>query len=192
MSSLPLIEHRLAGVACLAEIAAMALVDVRSWRRTRPLRRGWRSLDAAPTTRGPVRSSRTTFLAGAAGLSALVFGLTTPHGLGWGSQSLVAAGTFVAITGLAGRVRILEADSGGLMIRYAARAPAFLSWAECRELRPPRTPLGGWHFFGTGRSRSLMPSDLLHREWVLEEIIDSAGLSFAGRNWTRGPPRQGG
>jgi hypothetical protein len=201
---LPLL-HRLSAAGFVADLGALLIVDAISWHRTRRIRMGQSSLvgeamDRAPPARSvlgsmDVRSSRTTFLAGAAGLWAIACGATTPRDIGWTSPALMVAGGFIAMTGLMGRVRILRAGRAGLVIRYAARPSFVLSWAACQEVRPPRTLLGGWQIIGAARSRCLMPSDLLRNEWVLAAIVGSARLSFSGRSWVREhpqvPPRSG-
>jgi hypothetical protein len=191
---MPPLLHRFAAVGFVAAFVALSVLDAISWRRTRGMRVGHASL-AGPTDRAPpphavsagrdARTSRTTFLAGAAGLWAMAYGATTPGGIGWTSWAIIVAGGFIAMTGLTGRVRVLRAGQTDLVIRYAARPPLVMSWTACRELRPPRTFLGSWRVIGAGRRRSLMPSDLLRNEWLLAAIIGSARLSFTGRSWVR-------
>ena len=91
----------------------------------------------------------------------------------------------MAASGFAARVGSLEVAGGGLTVRYAARRPFEVSWSDLRELRPPRWPLGGWRLIGEAGSRTLMPSDLLGHEWVLDAIIDRAGLQFGEGAWIR-------
>jgi hypothetical protein len=184
-----LVLHRAAGAASLAALAALWAVDIRSWQRTRSVRYGTPSIGSVspPATAG---ASRTTFLAGVAGLAIIAFGLTGRTQAATVRFFIIAAGTLVAVTGLIGRVRMVVAGSSGLLIHYAGRPPALLPWDHCRELRPPSTPLGAWRLVADGRSRSLMPSDLLDHEWVLLEVIERADLAFDGRRWTRGPPRE--
>jgi hypothetical protein len=197
---LPLV-HRLAAVGLVADLVGLLVADAVAWRRTRAIRVGSLPSVAVPPHQGPpayavlgsrgARASRATFLAGAAGLWALGYGATTPRASGWGSPALVVAGGFVILTGLAGRVRAVRAGRTGMVVRYAARRSLVLSWSGCRELRPPRTMLGGWRVIGSDGSRCLMPSDVIRNEWLLSAIIEAAGLSFRGRRWVR-DPRAGG
>jgi hypothetical protein len=192
--------HRVAAAGLIVALVGLLVADAISWRRTRALRDGRPSPMAGSLRRGPpglallgsrgARSSRTTFLAGAAGLWALAYGATPTCAGGWGSPAFVAAGGFVAVTGLVGRVRTLRAGRAALVVCFAARPALVLSWESCLELQPPRTPFGGWRVIGSHVSRSLMPSDVLCNEWLLAAIIDAAGLSFQGRRWMRGPCRQ--
>lgn len=173
-------------MAFLADVVALVAVDVISWRRTRPLRTG---SPPPPLTRdGMARSSGATFLAGTAGLLAMVYGLTDRKGLGWGLLAPTLAGAFVSVTGLAGRVRMLGAGDAGLVVRYVGRPALHVPWAALGELRAPMTPLGGWRLIHEGRRRSLMPSDLLGNEWVLIEAIRAAGLTFEGKRWIKPRP----
>jgi hypothetical protein len=190
--------HRVAAAGFVADLVVLLVVDALSWRRTRAMRTGWASKSAWPTNRAPPailllgskegRASRTTFLAGSAGLWAIAYGATTPRGIGWTSLTLMVAGEFIAMTGFMGRVRIVAAGGAGVVVRYVARPSFVLSWAAVQEVRPPRTLLGCWRVIGSSRSRSLMPSDLLGNEWLLAAIIASAGLSFSDRSWVRDPP----
>lgn len=189
-----LIHHVLAGAAASA-VTALIVVDVVSWGRTRPLRTGHpppragpsRS-DAGAASVGASRSagsSPTTFLAGAAGLVAMAYGLTSGPGAGWASPVCLLAGAFVGVTGLAGRVRMVEAGDQGLVVHYAGRPPWRVPWTRISGLGAPSTPVGGWRLVADGRSRTLMPSDLLSNEWVLVAVIQAAGLSFTGGRWER-------
>ena len=90
-------------------------------------------------------------------------------------------GLLVAVSGVVGRVTAVEATSDGMVVRHSRRRPFKLAWSDVRELRQPRWPLGGWRVIGRSGSRTLMPSDLLGAEWMLDAIIDRAGLRFAGR-----------
>jgi hypothetical protein len=175
--------HRWSAAAFIVDVAALIAVDVIAWRRTRPLRTGDLPPRAGRAMPREVRSSRTTFLAGTAGVLLMACGLTSA--LGWGSLVLIAAGAFVAVTGLAGRVRMIGIEGTGLVIRYAARPSVRLPWAAVSGIRAPRTPLGGWRLIRIGRSHSLMPSDLLGNEWLLVEAIRSTGLLRHGRRWMR-------
>jgi hypothetical protein len=173
--------------AFFALIAALFAVGYVSWRRTRGIRRG-RQATGAPPDSISARTSRWTWLAGWAGVTAsgwgAVVGVTRPAGLG-----LLAGGVFVALAGAWARVRSIVADPIGLQVRAANGAEFSLAWSELLALRPPRTPLAGWRFHGRSASRTLMPSDLWGIEAVLELAVKRAGLKFSGRRWSAGPSR---
>jgi hypothetical protein len=95
----------------------------------------------------------------------------------------MAPGAFIAVSGFAARVVALESTGRGLVIRYAARRPFVVPWSGCVELRPPRTPLGGWRVSAVGGSRTLMPTDVLGHERILEDLIVGSGLVFRGHSW---------
>src|SRR5947207_250180 len=85
-SMLPLL-HRLAAAGLVTDLVGLLVVDAISWRRTRAIRAG-RPPPVAGPSRGPpalavlgssgAGASRTTFLAGAAGLWVLAYGATMP------------------------------------------------------------------------------------------------------------------
>lgn len=104
------------------------------------------------------------------------------HGSG-SAVVLVTVGAVVAVSGLTARVVAFEVEDAGLVVRYAARPSFELLWSDCVELRPPRTPLGGWRVIGVDRSRTLMPSDVLGNAWVLEAVVVRSGLLFRDRSW---------
>jgi hypothetical protein len=108
--------------------------------------------------------------------------------LGWPSRIVLAAGgLFVVGVGLAARVTGLMANGSGLVITYAARRPYGMAWEECDRLVPPRSPLGGWRVGKVQGSRTLMPSDLMGHEDVLDVIVRRASLRFDGRVWATAP-----
>jgi hypothetical protein len=195
-----LLLHRLAAAGFVSDLVALLVVDAISWHRTRGIRTGSSSSATQPTSRGPPpnpvvgsrygRASPTTWLAGAAGLWSAAYGATTPSGIRWTSRALIAAGGFILLAGLIGRVRTVRAERAGVVVHYAGRRRLTLPWAACQELRPPRSFVGGWRVIGTGGSGSLMPSDLLGNEWLLAAIVDSARLSFSGRSWVKEPSEQ--
>ncbi len=98
---------------------------------------------------------------------------------------LAGGGVLVTVSGFMARVVSVEAAPAGVVIRYSRRRPFELPWGDLRMLRPPRWPLGGWRLMGDAGSRTLMPSDLLGQEWVLDAIIDRAGLRFGEGAWIR-------
>jgi hypothetical protein len=173
-------------VSLAVSLVALAWVDVVSFGRTCPLRRGERA-PPVPTRRAD-RSSPTTHLAWVAGV--LLAGL----GLAWARDGpggrpttvtsvFVGAGVLVAVTGWWARVIGMSADGSGFTIRYR-RSPDFsVTWDRCLELRPPRTPFAGWRVVGSNGMRTLMPSDLLGNEGFLVVLIERAGLRFDGRGW---------
>jgi hypothetical protein len=178
-----LVHHVLAGAAA-ADVTALIVVDVVSWRRTRPLRTGHLPPSAASVASSrPAGSSPTTFLAGGAGWLTMAYGLTAGPGDGWASPACILAGALIGVTGLAGRVRMVEAGEHGLAIHYAAHPPWRAPWTQISGLEAPSTPLGGWRLVVDGGSRTLMASDLLSNEWLLVAVIQAAGLSFTGTRW---------
>ena len=168
---------------------ALATVGWVSWRRTAPLRSGRSqgSIGSLPTL---IRSSRTTFLAAAAGASlAMTGGVAIARSPTRPIALLVSAlGAWIVAAGLWSRVTGFEALGAGLVLRYGQRPPFHLTWAECRSLRPPRWPMGGWRLATERGNQTLMPSDVLGNEWMLDHLVRSAGLSFDGRRWIRMSP----
>src|SRR6266536_1436986 len=109
------------------------------------------------------RTSMTTYLPGLTGFLMLVAALPDAIRGRALPVSVVAAlaGSFVVVTGFLARVTRIDADLHGLAIRYAARPPVRLPWPTVLALRGPSTVLGGWRVeAGSGRGRTLMPSDL--------------------------------
>ena len=168
---------------CVAVVAAVGIV---SWGRTAPIRRG-----RGPPRRRPLpvaqasRTSRASFVPGLAGTAALAWSETAQFGPPALQIVLALGGALVAVSGFTARVASLDVAGGGLTVRYTARPPFKVSWSDLRELRPPRWPLGGWRLIGEARSRTLMPSDLLGQEGVLDAMIDRAGLRFGEGAWIR-------
>jgi hypothetical protein len=181
----------------IAAYAGLAAVGTLSWRRTRPLPRpnphGIARLGRGPP---PVSSppafastSRTTYLAGAAGLAVMALGMAvTATGHVRGAVAVATAGAFVAVAGFRSRVAGLGVGTEGLLIRYAHRPAIMLPWTELVRLSGPRTPLGGWRLDGTAGRVTLMPSDLLGHEWLVTVAIERAQLSRDGRRGWRRPP----
>jgi len=177
-------------------------VDLASWRRTAPLRRGEARAGNGPPAvrRGPEgfaerwaasdppaarRTSATTWLASATAGSVAVAAVlaATPWTL-VRAGALAGAG-MIALGGLAERVVGVEVAPGELVVRRAGVPDQRARWAEIRELRPPRLPLGAWRIRSEGRVISLMPSDLLRGERALVETVRRSGLAFDGSVWRR-------
>jgi hypothetical protein len=132
-----------------------------------------------------MRSSRTTFLAAAAGASLAIAGgvavaRSPPNQI---ALVLAALGVWILAAGLLSRVTGLEVTHSGLVVCYGLRHPFRLTWVQCRSLRPPRWPMGGWRLGTEQESRTLMPSDVLGNEWMLDHLVRCAELSFDGRKW---------
>jgi hypothetical protein len=174
-------------IALAATFAGLFAVGLTGFRRTRRLRHGHRGPGPAvrrPVARPVAPTSRTTHLAGAGGLLvALLAVVGAPRTPPWATAVAMAWGALIAATGIAGRVAALEVRDEGLTIRYERRPPFRLPWPDLRRIRPPATPLGGWRLEGVSGSRTLMPSDLLGNEAVIETGILRAGLAFDGRCW---------
>jgi hypothetical protein len=136
-----------------------------------------------------MRSSRTTFLASAAGvIVAVAGGLSVARGPPNPIALLVSAlGVWIVVAGLWSRVTGFEALDSGLVVRYGRQRPFHVTWAECRSLRAPRWPMGGWRLEGERTRCTLMPSDVLGNEWMLDLLVRSAELSFDGSRWIRDP-----
>jgi hypothetical protein len=182
---MPAILTALPAATLVGDYLALATVGAVSRHRTAGVRRGRQDGpgDRAPPPGG--RTSRATYLPGLAGalLVATVAVARPPPAL---LATLVGAGAFVAVTGLRGRVRAIEVRPGGLAIHHAAGASFDLPWDRCARLRPPRAPWGGWLLArDDGARRTLMPSDLLGKEAVLEAVVVGSGLRFDGRAWRR-------
>jgi hypothetical protein len=80
-------------------------------------------------------------------------------------------GLLIVAMGVRDRVVEVAADDAALVVRRAWRSTTRVAWPDVRTLRAPRTPLGGWRVLAASGSVTLMPSDLLGREGVLEEVI---------------------
>jgi len=174
----------LAATAFLALNGALAAIGLVSWRRTKSLRSGRRARSQRLPVHAP--TSRLTALAGWAGIAAALWGgisLTDHAVLG---LALLAGGGFIVLAGFWARVTAIEGSPAGLSIRYARRRAFTATWPECRALRPPSTPLGGWRIECVRSARTLMPSDLWRHEHVLDSIVRAAGLRFDGRAWVTG------
>jgi hypothetical protein len=167
---------------CLGLLGSLVAVGIRSWQRTAPLRRG---LSPPPPVRATTRSSQTTRLAAWAGVGAAGWGLLLLlDGRSVGALVVLWGGAIV-VSGVWSRVTSLVVDRAGIVVRYAARTPFAVDWANLRSLRPPRWPLGGWVLVGHGTRRTLMPSDVLGQERLLASIVGFAGFVFDGQNWVR-------
>jgi hypothetical protein len=105
------------------------------------------------------------------------------------SLALLAVGAFIVIAGTWSRVTGLQLSEVDLTVVYAARRARSTRLADIRELRPPRTPGGGWKLetAAQGRGATLMPSDLLGHEAMLDLIVVRSSLRFDGRSWIRHP-----
>ena len=163
-------------------MAALAAVGGVSWRRTTPLRRGHDPPDAWGRPRVE-RSSIATWLAAAAGIAVIGASALSP---GWPQGLRLCAGAwgaFVLTAGVLGRVTAVAAGRSTLTVRRARGADAVITWDRIRQVVPPRTPFGAWRIAATGRAISLMPSDLLGREWTLAEAVRRGALRFDGRAW---------
>jgi hypothetical protein len=169
-------------------VGSLLGVGAVSWRRTGSLRRG-----SIPVGRGPpgasFSSSKTTFLAALAGISAAAWG-----GGAAADRRLILAvllmvlGLFVAVAGSTARVIGFRLEQENLVVLFAARPSRSIPWSSLLALRPPAGPLGGWRLTGAHGIRStLMPSDLFGHEELLALIVVRARLTFDGRKWIRAP-----
>jgi hypothetical protein len=173
-------------------VSALVAVGLVSWNRTRSIRRGAIPFPDDTPKSSSFRSSRTTLLAGLAGMSAIAWGVATAgRGVRIEALLLVASGTFIAIAGSVARVTEMLAGDEGLHVHFAARSPFRARWGEIHELRSPRTPVGGWRLAAADGTRTtLMPSDLFGHEELLAEVVARSGLSFDGRRWVRDGERE--
>lgn len=170
-------------------VAGLFTVGLVSWSRTGELRRGMTRRPPRPPAGASFRSSRTTLLAAQAGVAAVAWGASAWSAHRMEAVPLVAAGMFVAVTGSVARVIGIRADDDGLVVLLARRPSFRAGWPELFTLRPPAFPLGGWRLTDVHGARStLMPSDLLGHEALLETIVARADLRFDGRMWRRDPP----
>jgi hypothetical protein len=183
---------RIASMASfLVVTAGLVALDLVSWHRIAPVRKGRiiRARDP-PSDAFSFSCSRATFLPSVAGVAAMAWGLAWIHPAGGGAFLLgllqVAAGAFIVVAGLSGRVTGVRADRDGLVVTLARRPPFRASWDELQALVPPASPVGGWLLVdGHGKRSSLMPSDVWGQEDLLERIVVSAALRFDGRGWSR-------
>jgi len=167
-------------------VTALVLVGLVSWKRTRSIRRGTIPFPADTPRAGSFKSSKTTLLAGLAGVSAIAWGVVAGGRGGIEALLLVASGTFIAVAGSVARVTGMLAGHEGILVHFAARSPFRARWGEIHGLRPPGTPVGGWRLAAAGETgTTLMPSDLFGHEELLAEIVARSGLSFDGRRWVR-------
>ena len=161
---------------------SLLLIGIRGWQRTRSLRCGRSTQGPHSNREGSSVATRLAAWAGAAGVAWGAIFL----GLGHVSGALVAAwGGAIALSGWRSRVTGLLVDRTGLWIRYARRTAFRVEWVDCRALRPPRSPVGGWTVITRSSRRMLMPSDVLGHEAALEAIVRGAGLRFDGSAWIR-------
>lgn len=152
--------------------------------------------DVAPVIAGradaPIRTrtSPLTHVAWVGGVTIAVEALCS------GRPQLVAAvpALFVALAGSARRVAGFAVTGEGLEIRYATGANVMLAWDGLEQLEAARTPIGGWSIRRRdGPPVTLMPSDLIGNERVLQEAIRRGYLTRVGRRrWSRGSTTSGG
>jgi hypothetical protein len=102
--------------------------------------------------------------------------------------ALGTAGVLVAWTGFASRVVGLEVRPDGLVVHHRLVRPFHLRWTDVRRVVAPVTFVGGWRLVGRTGSRTLMPSDLLGHEFVLDLVVVRGGLTRSGRSWARPAP----
>jgi len=170
-------------------VSILLAVGLGSWIRTAPIRRGEILQARDPPGRASDSSSAATFLAAIAGVAAAAWGaIAAGEGQRTVGVFLVAAGLFIAAAGSVARVAGLRAGAEGFVVLFARRPPFAASWIEIAALRPPRSPLGGWRVTNLRGDRwTLMPSDLLGHEALLDLIVVRASLRFDGRSWSRYP-----
>jgi hypothetical protein len=171
-------------VACAAVgLCCLVAVDLVSWRRTGPIRRG--ETVSVGDASGCRRTSPTTWLA-AATSAALAAGAALAPGTGGAARWLIVAGAaFATVTGVTGRVTEVGVASDGLVVRRARAPEQRAPWAGLREVRPPRFPLGRWQIRSEGGAISLMPSDLLGGESALAVVVRRSDLAFDRGRWRR-------
>jgi hypothetical protein len=174
-------------------VAVLFAVDLVSWFRMGALRRGTIPRAPNPPKHPECPSSVATFLASMAGLAAAAWGaVATAEGHRSVGGLLVMAGLFIAVAGSVGRVTGIRAGAEGFVVLFARRQPFTASWTEIAALRPPRSPVGGWRVTNIRGDRwTLMPSDLLGHEALLDMIIVRASLRFDGRSWSLYPAWRG-
>jgi hypothetical protein len=179
----------LSGTITLGCCLALVAVGARSRARMRGrLRRGGsEGLAGVPRQ---YRSSPTSLLAGWAGVGLMgmaVAGTVPGRGAPLARVALGTAGLLVAWTGFASRVVGLEVRTDGVLVHLRTGRPFVYRWVDARRLVPPITFIGGWRLVGATGSRTLMPSDLLGHEFVVELIVARTGMTRVGRVWTRRP-----
>ncbi len=167
--------------------AGLLAVGLASWRRTRALRTGSVPL-LVPVRPFDGRSSPTTHLAAMGGLlltalAARRVAAGTNPVAPW--VALTATGCFVLLSAVRSRVRSIAVSSDGISIGYASGRSTNIAWSDCRGLRPPRTPIGGWRLARPSGVVTLMPSDLLGLEAALASVVVLGGLAREGGRWSR-------
>lgn len=169
---------------CLGLVVVGARSRARMRRRLRPV-----TPDGSDGRPRRYSSSPTTMLAGWAGLGLMgmaVAGTVPGRGAVLARMALGTAGLLVAWTGFASRVVGLEVRPDGVVVHLRTGRPFLYRWVDARRLVPPITFIGGWRLVGASGSRTLMPSDLLGHEFVVDLIVARTGMTRAGRIWTRG------
>jgi hypothetical protein len=175
----------------------MAGVALAQWRRTGPLRHGRVAGAEWPTEPITLRTSRLTLVPALGGLAVTAAGLTVAIGNAVGpgeahavpAVALAASGSIIAWAGWSGRVIALRVRPGGLSVVYRRRRAFDVPWNTLQRVAAPRWPLGGWRLTirsgaTDGDHRTLMPSDVIGNEWVLEAAVSVAQLGYDGRGWT--------
>jgi len=163
--------------ASVAGYASLMVLGVASWRRPAVLRAGrWAEVPrAGPAGAGAGTGTHpVTLIPGWTGVALVASGA-----LGAASGSLPAlaggglavAGAFVAVTGFLRRVLTIGVDLGGVRVEHRRGHPFAAAWDQIGELRPPRTPLGGWTIVAEQRRCTLMPSDLWNAEAELAVLV---------------------
>jgi hypothetical protein len=170
-----------------ALFVALCVTGLLSWKRSAPLRHG-RASPRSAGGRWRTRSSRTTWLAAAAGAGTMGV-CAASDWAALGRAAGAAAGGFVLVSGLAARVTGLSPRREGLVVRRAVLPDREARWTQVRKVIPPRWPLGAWRILCEGGVISLMPSDVLGAEAALAALVLGAGLWFDGRTWRRPPGR---
>jgi hypothetical protein len=169
-------------------VAAMFVVDAVSSRRTTSLRKGRSPPTSDRSPRAPSsggRTSRTTFLPGLAGAALALDGGLVLAGGRPGGLLLLIPGAVVAGFGFRARITFVSAGPNGLRLHYPRRSPFVAQWPTLVALSPPRVWFAGWRVRTLLAGRTLMPSDVLGHEEVLQAIVEWAGFDFDGRSWSR-------
>jgi hypothetical protein len=115
----------------------------------------------------------------------MCWGLLSVAGVGRVAFAAALAGAGIATSGIRSRVTRLEVRDRGMVVHRAFRPPIAVPWESVERVRPPRTPVGGWRVDAGRRSMTLMPSDILGHEAVLDLAVERAGLWFGGRSWSK-------
>jgi hypothetical protein len=163
--------------------AALVAVGWVSWRRTEATRQG-RTASRAPPDSISAATVPLTRLAALAGVAAAGWGATIVTESVAAGLGLLAGSALITVTGFMARVIHLRADGHGMTVDHARLKSFDLRWGDLVALRPPISPLGGWHFQGRSGSKTLMPSDLWGVEIVVELAVKRAGLRYSGRRWS--------